>query len=77
MSLLFFVVPVAALLGWLGQRRDVACQRRACRRTLAVLVPLGLLLDLLCGNALLTFPNPAATLGIRVPAVGGPLPLAE
>jgi hypothetical protein len=76
-SLLFFLVPVAALLGWLCQRRDLARQRRACGRTLAVLVPLGLLLDLLCGNALFTFPNPAATLGLRVPAVGGPLPLEE
>ena len=77
MSLLFFLVPAAALLGWLCQRRDLALQRRACGRTLAVLVPLGLLLDLLFGNALFTFPNPAATLGIRVPAVGGPLPLEE
>jgi hypothetical protein len=76
-SLLLFLFPAAALLGWLGQRRDLARQRRTCGRTLAVLVPLGFLLDLLCGNALFTFPNPAATLGIRVPAVGGPLPLEE
>jgi hypothetical protein len=76
-SLRFFLVPVAALLGWLCQRRALALQRRACGRTLAVLVPLGLLLDLLCGNALFTFPNPAATLGLRVSAVGGPLPLEE
>ena len=55
----------------------MALQRRACGRTLAVLVPLGFLLDLLFGNAFFTFPNPAATVGIRVPAVGGPLPLEE
>ena len=76
-SLLFFLVPAAALLGWLRQRHDLALQRRACGRTLAVLVPLGFLLDLLFGNAFFTFPNPAATVGIRVPAVGGPLPLEE
>src|SRR5439155_97084 len=76
-SLLFFLVPAAALLWWLHQRRDLALQRRACGRTLVVLVPLGFLLDLLCGNAFFTFPNPAATLGLRVPAVGGPLPLVE
>jgi hypothetical protein len=76
-SLLLFLVPAAALLWWLRQRRDLARQRRACGRTLAVLVPLGFLLDLLFGNAFFTFPNPAATLGIRVPAVGGPLPLEE
>ena len=34
-SLSLFVVPVSALLWWL-------CRRRACVRTLAVLVPLGL-----------------------------------
>ena len=76
-SLSLFVVPVSALLWWLCQRRDLMLQRRACVRTLAVLVPLGLLLDLLFGNAFFTFPNPAATLGIRVPAVGGPIPLEE
>jgi hypothetical protein len=76
-SLLLFLVPAVALLGWLHQRRDLALQRRACARTLAVLVPLGFLLDLLFGNAFFTFPNPAATLGICVPAVGGPLPLEE
>jgi hypothetical protein len=76
-SLLLFLVPAAVLLWWLRQRRDLALQRRACVRTLAVLVPLGFLLDLLFGNAFFTFPNPAATVGIRVPAVGGPLPLEE
>src|SRR5215813_6341277 len=76
-SLLLFLVPAATLLWWLRQRRDLARQRRACGRTLAMLVPLGFLLDLLCGHAFFTFPNPAATLGLRVPAVGGPLPLEE
>src|SRR5215831_15101432 len=76
-SLLLFLVPAATLLWWLRQRRDLARQRRACGRTLAVLVPLGFLLDLLFGNAFFTFPNPAATVGLRVPAVGGPLPLEE
>jgi hypothetical protein len=76
-SLLLFLVPAAVLLWWLRQRRDLARQRRACGRTLAVLVPLGFLLDLLFGNAFFTFPNPAATVGLRVPAVGGPLPLEE
>ena len=76
-SLLLFLVPAAVLLGWLCWRRDLGLQRRACRRTLAVLVPLGCGLDLLFGNAFFTFPNAAATVGLRVPAVGGPLPLEE
>jgi hypothetical protein len=76
-SLSLFVVPGSVLLWWLCHRRDLGLQRRACGRTLAVLVPLGFVLDLVFGNAFFTFPNPAATLGIRVPAVGGPLPLEE
>jgi xanthine/uracil permease len=40
-SLSLFVVPVSALLWWLCRRRDLGLQRRACVRTLAVLVPLG------------------------------------
>jgi hypothetical protein len=76
-SLALFVVPVSVLLGWLCHRRDLNLQRRACVRTLAVLVPLGVVLDLVFGNAFFTFPNPAATLGIGLPAVGGPIPLEE
>jgi hypothetical protein len=76
-SLSLFVVPVSALLWWLCQRRDLRLQRRACGRTLALLVPLGVVLDLVFGNTFFTFPNSAATLGIGLPAVGGTIPLEE
>ena len=76
-SLSLFVVPVSVLLWWLCQRRDLGLQRRACGCTLAVLVPLGFLLDIVFGNAFFTFPNPTATLGIGLPAVGGAIPLEE
>jgi len=76
-SLSLFVVPVSTLLWWLCHRRDLGLQRRACGRTLAVLVPLGFVLDLVFGNAFFIFPNSAATLGIGVPAVGGAIPLEE
>jgi hypothetical protein len=77
LSLLLFLVPAAVLLWWLCRRRDLRLQRRACGRTLAVLVPLGFVLDVVFGNTFFTFPNPAATVGLRLPAVGGPLPLEE
>ena len=76
-SLSLFVVPVSTLLWWLCHRRDLGLQRRACVRTLVVLVPLGFVLDLVFGNAFFIFPNSAATLGIGVPAVGGAIPLEE
>ena len=42
-----------------------------------MLAPIGFLLDLLFGNAFFTFLNKHATLGIGVPAVGGPIPVEE
>lgn len=42
-----------------------------------MLAPLGFLLDLLFGNTFFTFPNKLATLGINVPALGGPIPVEE
>ena len=42
-----------------------------------MLAPVGFALDLLFGNKFFTFPNPRATLGLNVPAVGGGIPIEE
>ena len=76
-SLLLFVVPLLALAAWFATRPDLQLQRKAFWRTIAVLAPLGFGLDLLFGNAFFTFPNQRATLGLGVPAIGGPIPLEE
>ena len=76
-SLLLFIVPVAVLGGWFARRPDLPFPRQAFWRTLAVLVPLGFVLDLVFGNAFFVFSNHHATLGITVPAVGGALPVEE
>jgi hypothetical protein len=76
-SLLLFVVPVAALGFWFACRPDLKFPRKAFWRTIAVLTPVGFLLDLLFGNAFFIFPNKAATLGLDVPAVGGAIPIEE
>lgn len=76
-SLLLFVIPVAALAWWFACRRDLKFPRKAFWRTIAVLTPVGFLLDLLFGNAFFVFPNKAATLGLDVPAVGGAIPVEE
>ncbi|MGE3309934.1 MAG: hypothetical protein AB7O66_08185 [Limisphaerales bacterium] len=76
-SLLLFLVPLAALGIWFVRRRDLVLARKAFWRTIAVLSPLGVGLDLLFGNAFFTFPNHASTLGIEIPAVGGPIPIEE
>ncbi len=76
-SLLLFVVPIGALAWWFASRPDLQFPRKAFWRTIAVLAPLGFLLDLLFGNAFFIFPNKLATLGCDVPAVGGAIPIEE
>jgi hypothetical protein len=76
-SLLLFVVPVAALAWWFAMRPDLQFPRAAFWRTIAVLAPLGFLLDLLFGNTFFVFPNKLATLGIEIPARGGKIPIEE
>lgn len=76
-SLLLFLIPLVALGLWFARRRDLGLARKAFWRTIAVLTPLGFGLDLLFGNAFFTFPNHAATLGLNIPAVGGPIPVEE
>lgn len=76
-SLLLFVVPIIALALWFASRPDLHFPRKAFWRTIAVLAPLGFVLDLLFGNAFFTFPNKQATLGFNISAVGGPIPLEE
>src|SRR5438132_7118905 len=76
-SLLLFVVPIGALTWWFACRPDLQFPRKAFWRTIAVLAPLGFLLDLLFGNAFFMFPNKLATLGCEVPAIGGGIPIEE
>jgi hypothetical protein len=76
-SLLLFVVPLAVLGAWFAGRLDLVLARKSFWRTIAVLAPLGCGLDLLFGNAFFTFSNQRATLGLGIPAVGGPIPVEE
>jgi hypothetical protein len=76
-SLLLFIVPIGALAWWFACRPDLKFPRKAFWRTLALLTPIGFLLDLLFGNAFFIFPNKTATLGCEVPAIGGAIPVEE
>src|SRR5438093_2255565 len=76
-SLLLFIIPIAALGWWFACRPDLQFPRKAFWRTMAVLAPLGFLLDLLFGNAFFIFPNKSATLGLEIPAVGDAIPVEE
>src|SRR5205814_3636785 len=50
-SLPLFIIPIGALGCWFACRPDLQFPRKAFWRTIAVLTPLGFLLDLLFGNA--------------------------
>src|SRR5262245_1239428 len=76
-SLLLFIIPIAALGWWFACRPDLLFPRKAFWRTIAVLTPLGFLLDLLFGNAFFVFTNESAILGWKVPAIGGAIPIEE
>lgn len=65
-SLSLWIVPLLAIVLYLHSHPARATPRRAFWTTVALLVPLGVLLDVLLGNAFFTFPNAGATLQIFV-----------
>jgi len=76
-SLLLFVVPSAVIGVWFIPREGLHIPRRAFCWTLAILVPLGFLLDFVFARWFFEYPNRGATLGISAPALGSPVPVEE
>ena len=76
-SLLLFFVPLAAMAYWFLSHPGYSFQKRAFWKTIALLTPVGIGLDVFFGNDFLRFENHEATLGIGFPAFGGPLPVEE
>lgn len=76
-SLLLFLAPALVLGTWFARQRSRSCQKRGFARTLVALVPIGFGLDFLLASWLFCFPNEAATLGLKVPILGGSAPLEE
>jgi hypothetical protein len=76
-SLLLFVIPIAAIAGWLLPTEGIEVPRRAFWRTIWILTPMGCALDFFFAHRFFTYPNQGATLGIGAPALGGPVPVEE
>ena len=76
-SLLLFVVPILVIGFWFVPLERVKISRKAFWLTIAVLFPLGAVLDFFFAHLFLRFPNPNATLGIKAPALHGGVPLEE
>lgn len=69
-SLLLFIVPIVVIAGWLVPQDDVRISKKSFLITMALLIPVGVILDFFFAHLFLTFPNPSATLGIPAPALG-------
>jgi hypothetical protein len=76
-SLLLFIVPTVFIAGWFLPSEGLHIPRRAFYWTLAILVPLGFLLDFFFAQWFFTYPNVGATLGWHAPALGRPVPVEE
>jgi len=76
-SLLLYLVPLLVLAVWFLRNPRYTFQKKAFWVTIAILVPLGVALDLLFGTKFFTFENRGAILGVAVPAVGGRIPVEE
>jgi hypothetical protein len=76
-SLLLFIFPIVAILGWFLPSEGLDIPQRAFWRTIAILAPIGCLLDVVFAQWFFYFPNPRATLGIPAPAFGRAVPIEE
>lgn len=76
-SLLLFLVPITVIAVWFLPSEGLHIPQRAFWWTLAILVPLGCLLDFLFAQWFFEYSNTGATLGIPAPALGRPVPIEE
>jgi hypothetical protein len=77
LSLLLFIVPIMVIAGWLLPSEELKIPKRAFGWTVAILIPLGCLLDVVFAQWFFCYPNVGATLSIRAPALGRPVPIEE
>lgn len=76
-SLLFFLVPIVTIGFWFIPQERIKVSRHSFWTTIALLFPLGAALDFFFAHSFFSFPDPAATLGISAPAIGGGVPIEE
>jgi hypothetical protein len=76
-SLGLFILPFLYLVLWFALHPEYKIQRRAFFTTLAILIPVGFLLDIFFAHTFFTFENTGAVTGIEVPGRGGPIPIEE
>jgi hypothetical protein len=76
-SLFLFIVPSLFIVLWLIPQEGLTISRWSLVWSVGLLFPLGALMDFFFARYFFRFPNPAATLGIKAPALGGGVPVEE
>ena len=76
-SLLLFLVPSLAIVLWFVPQERLKISKHALVWSIGILFPIGALLDFFFAQYFFVYPNPAATLGIKAPALGGGVPIEE
>ena len=76
-SLLLFIVPILVIAFWFLPQESVKISKKSFWWTIGLLFPLGAGLDFFFAQYFFTFPNESATLGIKAPALGAPIPIEE
>jgi hypothetical protein len=76
-SLLLFLVPIVVIAFWFLPQERVKVSKKAFWITIALLFPMGVILDFFFAHRFLTFANSGATLKIIAPALGGGVPVEE
>jgi len=76
-SLLLFILPIIVIAFWFLPQEGIQVSKKAFWWTIALLFPLGALLDFFFAQYFFYFPNVQATLGIKAPALGGGVSIEE
>jgi hypothetical protein len=76
-SLLLFIVPIFLIAFWFLPQEGVKVEKKSFWWTIGLLFPIGAGLDFFFARYFFIFPNEGATLGIKAPALGAPVPVEE
>ena len=76
-SLLLFIIPILVIALWFLPQENIKISQKSFGWTIGLLFPLGAGLDFFFARYFFTFPNESATLGIKAPALGAPVPIEE
>jgi lycopene cyclase domain-containing protein len=77
LSILLFIVPILVIAFWFVPQEHIKIEKKSFWWTIGLLFPIGAGLDFFFARYFFVFPNPGATLGIKAPALGAPVPIEE